>query len=99
MSTIPGGFLDPCTWSKDWSKEPFANPEPFDVSHDCTRVTLGLYRNCSAEMMGVWAEELRRSSSDRAVRRKRLVRSGQDVSVYGFSMASIAGVVSEESGG
>jgi len=50
-------------------------------------------------MMGVWAEELRRSSSDRAVRRKRLVRSGQDVSVYGFSMASIAGVVSEESGG
>jgi len=49
-------------------------------------------------MMGVWVEELRRSSSDRAVRRKPLVRSGQDVSVYGFSIASIAGVVSEESG-
>jgi hypothetical protein len=61
-------------------------------------MTLGLYRNCSAEMMGVWAEELRRSSSDRAVRRKPLVRSGQDVSAYGFSMASIAGVVAEESG-
>jgi hypothetical protein len=48
-------------------------------------------------MMGMWAEELRRSSSDRAVRRKPLVRSGQDVWVYGFSMASIAGVVAEES--
>jgi transposase len=46
---------------------------------DClaSRITLGLYRNCSEEMVcfawGLW-----RSSSDRAVRRKPLVRSGQD---------------------
>jgi hypothetical protein len=59
---------------------------------------VGTLSDCSAEMMGVWAEELRRSNSDRAVRRKPLVRSGQGVSVYGFSMASIAGVVAEESG-
>ena len=38
-----------------------------------------------------------RSSSDRAVRRKVLVRSGQDVSVYGFSMACKVEVFGEGS--
>jgi hypothetical protein len=46
----------------------------------------------------VWAEELWRSSSDRAVRRKPLVGSGQDVWVYGFLMASMAGVAAKEGG-
>jgi len=43
----------------------------------------------------VEAKELWRSSSDRAVRRKALVRSGQDVSVYGFSPACRAEMVGE----
>jgi hypothetical protein len=43
-----------------------------------------------------WLRMLRWSGSDRAVRRKPVVRSGQDVSVYGFSMAGIGGVVAEK---
>ena len=45
--------------------------------------------------MRVEVKELWRCSSDRAVRRKALARSGQDVSVYGLSTACRAGMVGE----
>jgi hypothetical protein len=45
--------------------------------------------------MACFGPELWRSSSDRAVRRKPLVWSGQDVWVYGFSTASVAAVVAK----
>src|SRR5260370_36675607 len=41
---------------------------------------------------GVRSWELRVSGSDRAVRRKPVVRSGQDASAYGFSTALRVGV-------
>jgi hypothetical protein len=48
-----------------------------------TATSIPEVRNCSAEMACVWAEELWRSSSDRAVRRKSVVFAADAVS-YGF---------------
>jgi hypothetical protein len=47
-------------------------------------MTLGLYRNCSAEMCAFGGGELGRSTSDRAVRRKPLVRSGRMPGLWVF---------------
>jgi hypothetical protein len=59
-------------------------------------VTVGLYRNRSVSRLAI-AARFCGGGSDRAVRRKPMVRSGQDVWGYGFSTVLITKVAGEES--
>lgn len=58
-------------------------------------MTLGLYRNRSHGKIPQRDTSVSGSGSDRAVRRKPVVRSEQDVWGYGFSTASIIGDAGE----
>jgi hypothetical protein len=61
-------------------------------------MTVGLYRNRSLSR-SVSETSVSGSGSDRAIRRKPVVRSGQDVWGYGFSTASIIGMAGEKGDG
>jgi hypothetical protein len=70
-------------------------PERKPRLDDCGWMTVGLYRNAPLKI-AQGGRPASGSGSDRAVRRKPVVRSGQDVWGYGFSIASMIGVASEK---